>query len=95
MKAPRQTIRFFDHLQHAETDASAQGDSKSPKTAETTLMELLINAEWRIYVLEHAIDKLIASDSTGSITDEDLDKWREAGFVELQRKYDWAKLKKD
>ena len=94
MKPPRQTIRFFDHLAQHDAAVTPADHSAPKKRPELTLMELLVNAEWRISVLEHVIDKLIASLPTSTIDEEDLESWREAGFAELQLRYPTATLTK-
>lgn len=49
--------------------------------------EAMINAEWRIGVLERIIDKLIGAAPKGTVSAHDLEIWRAESLSEIQRKY--------
>lgn len=49
--------------------------------------EAMVNAEWRIGVLERIIDKLIATAPRGTVSAHDLEKWRAESLADIQKKY--------
>lgn len=51
------------------------------------LPESMINAEWRIGVLERIIDKLIGAAPRGTVSAQDLEIWRAESLAEIQKKY--------
>ena len=51
------------------------------------LPEAMINAEWRIGVLERIIDKLIGASPPGIVSAPDLEKWRTESLADIQKKY--------
>lgn len=94
---PGRTIRFFTEMGKSSSGASSSSVPLSepaavPGHSGINLAEALVNAEWSILILEHVVDRLIEQAPAGSLTDEDLELWREQSFESLRNKYPDAGL---
>lgn len=49
--------------------------------------DALVNTEMRVGVLEKIVEHLLARATPGSITSEDIDRFRKAVVEQMQRKY--------
>lgn len=54
----------------------------------------IIDAEFRINVLEKVIDKLLKVTPSGTLTDKDIQKFRDESIASLQQKYPSAGITK-
>lgn len=95
---PGRTIRFFTEMGQSSTSGTSSSSVPAidpptiPGHADLNVPEAMVNAEWRIMILEHVIDRLIERAPADALTAEDLEAWREKSFEMLCEKYPKAGL---
>lgn len=67
----------------------------SIKVGGIDIANTVINNEMRIIVLEKIIEKLVSSSMSPSISNSDIERFKEEAFEMLQEKYPSAGLKKN